>query len=158
MFWPAYVVIAEPNEKAGSMNYDHGHGEDRLCHTGRQTETDQTSGIEFIGNEILFFHIEEILHSGQLVKGQRCRDKLGDDRSPGNTRDTHFEICHKDKVEDDIEEGCHQQINQSGNRIAKTSQHAAEDIVKSASGHADEDDDQILMTPVNDCLRCIQKL
>ena len=93
----------------------------------------------------------------QLPDREHGGDCLGDDRGPGHASDAHAEAGDKQPVQDDVQRRGHQQIDQRGNAVPQAAEHAAQDVIKAAARDAQEDDDQIGGTPVDDALRRIQQ-
>ena len=92
-----------------------------------------------------------------LLSYKERGNELRDDRCQRHACDAKPQICHKCIVQNDVDTGCYQQIDQCGHRIAQTAQHAAEDVVIAAACDSQADDDQVISAPQDDALRRPQK-
>ena len=135
---------------------DHGGGEDGLGQTGRKTEPDQGFHILRMGTEILQFEIKELLHPGQLDQTENGGDNLGNDGCQCHTGDSQFQSGNKIYVQNNVDNGCHQQIDQCGNGVAHAADDPAENVVVGKPCNTHNADDQIVGTPVQNGRRCVQ--
>ena len=74
----------------------------------------------------------------------------------GYARHAHVELCHKDQVQNDVQEGGDDQVLQGAHGVAQAPEDAGEDVVEPAARDAQEDDLHIADAHVVGLLRGAQ--
>ena len=144
-------------ENGERLHDDHGHGEDGLRDTRRDTQTDQLADVVAVRDQVFLPHVEVVRHSCQAPQRQKSGDKLRDDRCKRYAGDAEPQMSDKHIVQHNVDARCHQQVDQGGHGIAETAQYAAQDVVVAAARDTQADDDQIVPAPADDALRRSQK-
>ena len=94
----------------------------------------------------LFHHIDQTRHTG---------DSLGDHRCPGCPRHAHVQGDNKIQIQHNINNGRQHQEYHGSLTVAGSTDHACHDIIQIHSRDTDENNKNIIISPINNIRRCL---
>ena len=104
------------------------------------------------------FEIKDIGHPHQFPETENRGYGLCDDGCVGHAGDTHLKAGNEDDIQNNIQDSCHQKVDQCRDGIAESAKDSTEDIIIGTSHAANHQNDQIRGTPVNDGIRRMEHL